>query len=61
MDEASMQFFKQVPNIKNSVWTLWNQLLPIYKYFQDNKQLPNIIVNTKGEYIISNLEKPSNG
>jgi murein L,D-transpeptidase YafK len=56
MDKASIQFFKQIPNIKSSVWTLWNQLLPIYSYFQEHEEIPAIDINSKGEYVIEAKE-----
>jgi murein L,D-transpeptidase YafK len=60
MDVASIQFFKQVPNISKAAWALWQQLLPIYNYFETHKLLPEIDINSAGEYVILQKEKPAN-
>ncbi len=30
----------------------WESLLPVYEYFEENKQLPNVSVNNQGKYFI---------
>lgn len=61
MNDASMSFFKKVPHLGKDEWNLWYQLQPIYNYFQVNKQLPSIKINSKGEYYISKENHASNG
>ena len=53
MDTANVTFFKKVPYITESEWDLWNQLEPIYKYFQTYKQLPEVKINSNGAYFIN--------
>lgn len=51
MDDASIEFFSKLPATKGEHWDFWNQLKPIYDYFEVNRQIPVIEVTKDGRYV----------
>ncbi|MCP4122583.1 MAG: hypothetical protein GY751_12590 [Bacteroidetes bacterium] len=52
MDSASMQFFERIPLFDQGFWDFWNQLIPVYHYFERHHRIPQVSVLDNGKYII---------
>ncbi len=54
MDNESLSFFERIPLFEESDWEFWDQLKPIYNYFEKNKLIPQVDVLSNGKYILTN-------
>ncbi len=53
MDDANMAYFKKENMTKENHWPLWNQIAPMYKFFQSHKLLGDFTIDKYGNYLLS--------
>ena len=50
----SVEYFNRIVKEDSKYLTFVKQIRPAFDYFEENKKLPFILVNKKGEYVVSN-------